>query len=311
MPLYSRPTQRWEEETHRIFEELHAMEQGAGDEIFQTRAWPSEDSSTRNVAIDLTTAQGREARDGVIRYRLSRLLPVEMLGASASVRGIPVDLIDEIVSSFQEMAGQMFLVSRTKAELWELITDVWGRKDDQFSDQLLRRLRPWFPESWKNDCWIAQCIIPVICDKYQLSRDDVSADPNETFVTLKKDIGSRFCNRAAWELVMLTVYLAVLSSELAAFLPFELMYVQAEIDPTVAEAFMVGQHYTAHWTIGPLMNNQHTKRYFDICYGHVLAFLDSKAWFDGPWEGAVQRYYDGFFGRLDYRLEIQGPFSRE
>ncbi|KAL8954461.1 MAG: hypothetical protein Q9183_007107 [Haloplaca sp. 2 TL-2023] len=311
MPLNVRPTQRWEEETYRILEELHAMEQGAGDEIFQTRASPFEDSSTRNIAIDLSTAQGREARDGVTRHRLGRLLPMEMPGASASATDIPDNLIDEIVSSFWEMAGQMFLVRLTRAELWKLMANIWKRADDQFSDQLLRRLRPWFPNRWNYDCWIAQCIIGAVCEKYQLPREDVYVDPNSQYVTLHHDDGNATRCQAAWELAMITTYLAVLSSELAAFLPFELMYVQAEIDPTIAEAFMAGHHYTADWTMGPLMNNQHTKHYFDICYAHVVAFLDGKDWFDGRWGGRERLYYDGFLMRLRYRLEIQGAFSQE
>ena len=287
------------------------MEQGAGDEIFQTRASPFENSSTRNIALDLSSAQGREARDGVTRYRLGRLLPMEMPGASASATDTPDNLIDEIVSSFWEMAGQMLLVRPTEAELLKLMTNIWRRADDQFSDQLLRRLRPWFPDRWKYDCWIAQCIIRAVCERYQLPQEDVNADPNRDFITLKNDNRNGIRRQAAWDLATITTYLAVLSSELAAFLPFELMYIQAEIDPTIAEAFMAGHHYTAHWTIVPLMNNQHTKHYFDICYAHVIAFLDSKAWFDGPWGDAEHFYYDGFLMRLGYRLEIQGTFSQE
>lgn len=305
MPMVRNPRRQYEDDYSRIRDELWALEHGAGDDIFQTRASPLEHRLPRNVAIDFNEAEGIAAYDNITRYRLNQLLPV---GRTVTPQtSVSPELIKDVVVTFWSIASNLPQTPRNRDGIMDFLADVWCKGTYQIPDYLLRRLRPHAPQRWDMDCWIAQCLIQDICEKHNIPCEDVEADPEKKYIRLKpaEDGGSRLL--ASWEMLTITIYLARLASEIAAWLPSELMTVQLEPDQTVPEAFAFGRDY--YQQQGPRAYGTFTKQYFHMCLGHALEFLEDSGWFNAPLVGDGESNRDMFWERLDYRMDTWASYE--
>ncbi|KAL8907987.1 MAG: hypothetical protein Q9207_001061 [Kuettlingeria erythrocarpa] len=272
------------DDVYRIREALYALEGGAGDEIFQTRMPPLGEEMLFNVATDLGTPVGVAAGEVMVRQRLRTLLPIEQEATTATL--IPPAVKDDIVRHFRRMTTELPWNGDPSATL----DGEDGRLDQftdnffedlvcRFPDRLLRRIRPYVPTRCDLDCWIADCLVrEVICKDFAIPYEDVvQQEQRKVFAFGNPGV----VDGKPWALaisVVISIYLVKLSVKLAAWLPYELLMVQAPGNFEVHTAFINGGDYFNELVRPDFVELPDTV--LQICIGHVLDWMDARKWHD-------------------------------
>lgn len=276
----------YDADVDRIHEELSALEEGASDEIFQSRMSPIEEELPLNLAIDLRTPEGVAAGEAMVRQRLRSLLPIEQEARTPSP--IPPELTNDIVRHFRRMTMELPwsgdpsapLGDKEHRKLEDFTDDFFGDFICHFHDKLLRRLRPYAPTRCDVDCWIADCLVrEVICKDSGIPYEDVGQQERKRGFTIKDRDGVH--ERKPWALAMsvtISMYLAKLSVKLAAWLPYELLIVQAPENVKVHAAFIGGADYYDDLEVPNL--DELPDSLFRVCLDHVLEWMDGRNWHD-------------------------------
>ncbi|KAL8738683.1 MAG: hypothetical protein Q9181_000567 [Wetmoreana brouardii] len=295
MPLIHNSCQKYDEDYRRIQDEMLALERGAGDAIFQTRAPPFKEQLPRNIAIDLREEEGLAAYTNITRYRFNQLLPVDSEVTPESQ--IPPQLMKDIVRNFWSITKDM-PQPEVDIDRWRsFLATVWSSNRAYIPDSLLRRLRPHAPRRWDMDCWIAKCLITAVCEKQGILREDIQIDVDRRYLRFKNAKGEENNLQATKELHTLIVYLGRLSVQLAAFIPYELLLVETERDQSVPEAFHLGQEYYQNGV--PHSHCTISSDYWHICLSQALRYLEHRHWFNAVPSNAEEAYREMFWSRLD------------
>ncbi|KAL9005638.1 MAG: hypothetical protein Q9188_001594 [Gyalolechia gomerana] len=304
MPRARDTSQEYDNSYQRILDELEALEGGASDGIFQTSASPFENEQLpSNDAIDVDEPAGLAACVSTIKHTLESLLPVEQEVRPAEY--MPPQLMDDLVEHFRLVVTQMpknehpvANLQREKSELAEFIDDIWNGKACHFSDELLRRLRPHIPVRWDLDCKLAKCLIKRgVCDEHDIPLGDIGQDAEKKYYGFKDDKDSDNNPIASMEMFMVTIYLSRLSIKIAAWLPYELMYIQLQGDERIYRAFIIGARYDFYLVPPDPDTFSHT--YWHICLGHVLDWLEHRNWYHSLLCSDEEIYRDLFWQAID------------
>ncbi|KAL8699816.1 MAG: hypothetical protein Q9201_005783 [Fulgogasparrea decipioides] len=299
MPLKRNPCQKYTEDYRRIQDEMLALERGAGDAIFQTRAPPLEEPLPRNIAIDLREEEGLAAYTNITRYRFHQLLPVD--SEVTPEPQIPPQLMKDIVGNFWSITKEM-PQPEVDIDRWRsFLATVWSSNTAYIPDSLLRRLRPHAPRRWDMDCWIAKCLITAVCEKHCILREDIQSDVDRRLLSFKNAKGEENNLQTTKELHTISVYLGRLSVQLAAFIPYELLLVETERNQSVPEAFHLGQDYYQNGV--PHRYGRVSSDYWHICLSQALRYLEHRHWFDAVPRSAEESYREMFWSRLDYGVQ--------
>lgn len=223
----------------------------------------------------------------MVRHRLRSLLPIEQEARNATP--IPHELINDIVLHFRRMTMQLPwngdpsapLADKEHRKLEEFTDDFFGDYICHFPDKLLRRLRPHAPTRCNLDCWIADCLVrEVICKDFGIPYEDVGQQERKRVFTIKDCDGVH--DRKPWVLAMsviISMYLAKLSVKLAAWLPYELLIVQAPANVKVHAAFVGGgADYYDDLEVPDF--DELPDSLFRVCLDHVLEWMDGRNWHD-------------------------------
>ncbi|KAI4206896.1 MAG: hypothetical protein LQ346_000838 [Caloplaca aetnensis] len=275
---------QYAEDVYRIREELYQLEGGAGDEIFQTRMPPLGEQMLFNVAIDLGTPEGVAAGELMVRQRLSSLLPIEQEARTATL--IPPALKDDIVRHFRRMTMELpwngdpsAPLNREDGRLDQFTDNFFEDFVCRFPDRLLRQIRPHVPTRCDLDCWIADCLVrEVICEDFAIPYEDVVQQEQQKVFAFKN---AGVVDGKPWALaisVVISMYLAKLSVKLAAWLPYELLIVQAPENLAVHAAFIGGGEYFNELARPDFVELPDTV--LQVCLGHVLDWMESRKWHD-------------------------------
>ncbi|KAL8720113.1 MAG: hypothetical protein Q9225_002989 [Loekoesia sp. 1 TL-2023] len=250
MPRISNPCQEYNDSYQRILDELEALEDGAGDDIFETSESSFEEEKLPlNDAINIDEPAGYAASVSTIKHKLKSLLPVEQEVRPETY--MPPQLMEDLVEHFRLVVINMshnehpvIDSRRDKSEVAEFIDDCWTGRACPFPDEFLRRLRPHIPFHWDLDCKLARCLIKRgVCEVYGICLEDVEQDTEQRYYQFKHQEDSNDNPVAAMEMLMITVYLSRLSIKIAAWLPYELMMIQIQKDMRVHSAFIIGARY--------------------------------------------------------------------
>ncbi|KAI4144091.1 MAG: hypothetical protein L6R39_004329 [Caloplaca ligustica] len=264
---------RLNEEVDRILEELEALDDGASDDIFQTRASPFEEQLPLNIPINPEEHAGVVAEVSTMQHRLQSLFPIEQ-GPRPAALGTH-QLMEEIVQQFRLILIKMprdddpiANFQRKGTVVHGYVDDVWLGRACHFPDGFLRRLRPQMPQRWDLDCWIARCLVrEAICIGYSVPYDAIEQDADKVYYQFKD---AEECARnpgAAMAMMMISVYVSRLPIQLAAWLPFELLILQAQRDVTVHEAFIEGTDYYERLVFPA--SDEMADADFHICLSHL------------------------------------------
>ncbi|KAL8735622.1 MAG: hypothetical protein Q9166_000791 [cf. Caloplaca sp. 2 TL-2023] len=291
---------KFDDDLERIRLEIEALEDGADDDIFQTRGCPIEEQLPPNTAIDLSDPAGIDAFDSTIKDRLQQLLPIEQ--EVNPRRHLPPLLMLDVVENFRSVVKgipddclSFAAPNGDQSEFHRYADRIWNGEACRFADDFLRRVRPYVPFRCNLDCWIAKCLMRSICDEYSVPYSAVEKEPEGQFFLFTKAEGfAHKALRIAMETMYLSIYLSRLSIQIAAWLPYELMVVQAYRDPTLDAAFKGGLEYHA-----PRIHYQFSDAGFQICLGHVVDWLDHMGWFDPVLWSNQDLYRDWFWEAVD------------
>lgn len=289
---------RLNEEVDRILEELEALDDGASDDIFQTRASPFEEQLPLNIPINPEEHAGVVAEVSTMQHRLQSLFPIEQ-GPRPAALGTH-QLMEEIVQQFRLILIKMprdddpiANFQRKGTVVHGYVDDVWLGRACHFPDGFLRRLRPQMPQRWDLDCWIARCLVrEAICIGYSVPYDAIEQDADKVYYQFKD---AEECARnpgAAMAMMMISVYVSRLPIQLAAWLPFELLILQAQRDVTVHEAFIEGTDYYERLVFPA--SDEMADADFHICLSHVRGWLDCTDW-HGHLIGCPEEQYRAMF----------------
>ncbi|KAL8944788.1 MAG: hypothetical protein Q9216_000210 [Gyalolechia sp. 2 TL-2023] len=284
MPRARITSQEYDDSFQRILDELEALEGGASDDIFQTSASPFQNEHPpSNDAISIDEPAGLDAWASTIKQTLESLLPVEQEVRPSEYT--PPQLMDDLVEHFRLVVSEMpsnehpvVNLQREESELAEFIDDVWTGKACHFPDEFLRRLRPHIPVRWDLDCKFAKCLVKRgVCDDHAIPLEDIRQDGEKKYYMFKNHEDSDDKPIVSMEMFMVTVYLSRLSIKIAAWLPYELMFIQLQRDRRIHRAFVVGARYDFY--LVPPDPEMLSPAYWHICLGHVLEWLEHRNWY--------------------------------
>ncbi|KAL8945205.1 MAG: hypothetical protein Q9211_000286 [Gyalolechia sp. 1 TL-2023] len=299
MPRARNTCQEYDTSYQRILDELEVLGRGGSDDIFQTSASPfGHEQVQLNDAININEPTGFAASISRVKHLLESLLPVEREVRPAEYT--PPQLMDDLVEHFRLVVSKMpknehpvVNLQREKSELAEFIDDVWTGKACQFSDELLRRLRPHIPLRWDLNCKLAQCLVERgVCDVYEIPLEAIGQDEEKKYYGFKNREDSDANPIAFTELFMVTVYLSRLSIKIAAWLAYELMHIQAQKDQRIHRAFIDGARYD-FYLVSP-DSDTFSDPYWHVCLGHVLKWLEHRDWHRsilGSDEGLYRQFF--------------------
>ncbi|KAL8696091.1 MAG: hypothetical protein Q9224_002976 [Gallowayella concinna] len=288
----------------RIRQELKALEDGATDDIFQTRGSLAEEQLPLNTAINLDEPAGSAGYDNRARDRLQYLFPVEQ--EVTPRRRMPRQLMEDIVRHFRSVIKDIpedgLSVddsNREESELHQFADRIWSGKACQFPDELLRRLRPYVPFQRDLDCTISKCLMRCICDEYNIPYGVVGREAGGEYYHFRYHPALHNRNmRLAIETVFLSIYVSRLAIAIAAWLPYELMMIQACNDPGLDQAFINGEEYFQDG-LPPDSLDDFENGYFHVCLGHVLKWLEHIGWFDPILWSDQDLHKDWFWAAVD------------
>lgn len=305
MPRAHNTTREYDTFYKRMLDELDALEGGASDDIFQTSASPFEDEQLPpNNAVEIDDEAGYAACVSAIKDTLQTLLPLEQEVRPAEYT--PPQLMDDLVEHFRLVVGQMPMdedpvvnLRREKSELAGFIDKVWTGEACHFSGEFLRRIWPHiqFPK-WDMDCKLAKCLVKQgVCDVHGIPLEKIGLDEKKKHCGFKnhEDCDK---NPVVWmEMFMITVYLARLSIEIAAWLPYELMIISVQEDQRVFRAFTTGARYDFY--LVPLEPESVSEEYWHLSLSHVLDWLQRRDWYRSPIFSNEEFFHDLFWPAID------------
>ncbi|KAI4124333.1 MAG: hypothetical protein LQ338_004846 [Usnochroma carphineum] len=294
-------------DVQRIRDELEALEDGASDDIFQTRASLYEEQLPLNIAISLDESAGVAAGVSLMKHRLHFLLPIEQPVRPATY--IPPQLMNDIVEHFRRVVMDFPLdehpmdsMRRENGKVHGFIDNFWNGKGCHFPDTLLRQLRPHAPERWDLDCWIAKCFIrQVICREHGVHYADIKQDREKRSYRFRNPKDSVEEPLAAMAMMLIGSYVSKLSVRLAAWMPYELIVVQAQEDVRVHSAFISGVDYYPKLVFPN--SGEFPDADFHMCLGHVLDWLEARNWHDPLLRFSKEEYREMFWDAIDEGTE--------
>ncbi|KAL8809589.1 MAG: hypothetical protein Q9200_003284 [Gallowayella weberi] len=302
-------TPQYDNDLRRIRQEVEALEDGASDDIFQTRGSPFGEQLPLNTAINLNEPAGSAGFDNRARDRLQVLLPVEQ--EVTPRKRMPHQLMEDIARHFRSIVkdipedGLLFNETNRDESEFHLFADrIWSGVACQFPDKLLRRVRPYVPFQRDLDCSLSKCLMRCICDEYSIPYDLVGREAGgECYHFRNHQLLQDTSVRFAIETVFLSIYVSRLAIAIAAWLPYELMMIQACNDPRLDQAFINGQEYFRH---GLPLNSLDTfeEAYFHVCLGHVLNWLEHMGWFEPILWSNQDLYKEWFWAAVDQGADI-------
>ncbi|KAL8805609.1 MAG: hypothetical protein Q9182_001874 [Xanthomendoza sp. 2 TL-2023] len=285
------------------------MVDGASDDIFQTRVSPSREELPLNTAINLNEPAGSAGYDNRARDRLQVLLPVEQ-EVTPRTR-MPRQLMEDIVSHFRSIVKDIpedgLSINETNQEVSEFhlfANGIWSGLACQFPDELLRRVRPYVPFQLNLGCSISKCLMRSICDEYNIPYDLVGREAGGEFYHFRDhQVLHDRSTRLSILTVFLSIYLSRLSIAIAAWLPYELMMIQACSDPRLDQAFINGEEYFRHGLPRDSLDD-FENAYFHVCLGHVLEWLEHMGWFKPFLWSNDDLYKEWFWAAVDQGVDI-------
>lgn len=305
--LIQNSCRQYDADIQRIRDGLEALEGGASDDIFQTRASPFEEQLPFNVAINLDEPEGVSASVGMMKQRLHYLLPIEQHVRPVAL--VPLELMYEVVDHFRQILTSfphdehpMDDLRRENGKIHEFVDDFWYGKTCHFPDTLLRRLRPYAPSAWDLECWLAKCLLrQVICGKFGVHYNDIEKDPEKGYYKIRNREESMEKPLATMGMLMVSIYLSKLSVRLAAWLPYELMVVQAPRNARAHSAFISGTEYYEKLEFPD--SDEFPDLIFHTCLDHVLEWIESRNWHDSLLRISEEEYRGMFWDAVDEGTE--------
>ena len=291
----------------RILDELDALGDGAGEEIFQTSASPFGDDQDlpENEAIDYAEDEGFAATLSTTRYQLQMLLPIEQEVRPTTY--MPPQLMEDLVEHFRQVMAKIPQTMHPIIDLerWEIeqsafINYLWKSKVCHFPDELLRRLRPHLPGRWDPDSRLAKFLIEqTVCKPYGIPFSKIQVDANDNHYRFKhlKDIENNLV--ASIGMIMVSAYLQRLSIKIAAWLPYELMVVMTEsqFSDRVQSAFIAGDRYDQYFRRTHI--ETFSDKYWHTCLRHVLEWCEHRKWYHPFSSADGELHHDLFWYAID------------